>query len=139
MDCIAAPIGGGGLIAGSCLAAPLRVKILGAEPKNVDDAARSLQTGVHAPAPKGETIADGLRTRLGERAFRILRRRKIDVETVEEEAIVEAMRFVWERTKLLIEASSAVPLAALFNKKTTYQHVGVIVSGGNVDLSTLPF
>ena len=139
LDCIAAPIGGGGLIAGSCLAAPPNVKILGAEPKNVDDAARSLQTGVHAPAPTGQTIADGLRTRLGERAFGILQARKIDVRTVEEEAIVDAMRFVWERTKLLIEASSAVPIAALFENQTPYKHVGVIVSGGNVDLSALPF
>lgn len=138
LDCIAAPIGGGGLISGSCLAAPNLI-ILGAEPEAVDDAARSLASGVHAPAPTGSTIADGLRTRLGELAFGILHQRSIEVRTVSEEAIVEAMRFVWERTKLLIEPSSAVPVAALFAAPVSHEHVGVILSGGNVDLSTLPF
>lgn len=138
LDCIAAPIGGGGLISGSCLAAP-DLAILGTEPAAVDDAARSLSSGVHAPPPTGSTIADGLRTRLGEVAFGILRERKIEVRTVGEEAIIDAMRFVWERTKLLIEPSSAVPVAALFAKPVPYEHVGVILSGGNVDLGALPF
>jgi threonine dehydratase len=138
LECIAAPIGGGGLISGTCLAAP-ELTILGAEPKNVDDAARSLASGVHAPAPTGTTIADGLRTRLGEIAFGILRDRKIEVRTVSEEAIVEAMRFIWERTKLLIEPSAAVAVAALFAEAVPYEHVGVILCGGNVDLGALPF
>ncbi|MFK8001389.1 MAG: pyridoxal-phosphate dependent enzyme [Polyangiales bacterium] len=138
LECIAAPIGGGGLISGSCLAAP-NLTILGAEPKAVDDAARSLASGVHAPAPTGTTIADGLRTRLGELAFGILRGRNVEVRTLSEDAIVEAMRFIWERTKLLIEPSSAVPLAALFADAVPYEHVGVILSGGNVDLGALPF
>ena len=138
LECIVAPIGGGGLISGSCLAAP-NLTILGAEPEAVDDAARSLASHVHAPAPTGNTIADGLRTRLGELAFNILRERKVEVITVSEEAIVEAMRFVWERTKLLIEPSSAVPVAALFSAAVPHTHVGVILSGGNVDLGALPF
>ena len=138
LDCIAAPIGGGGLISGSCLAAP-NLAILGAEPAAVDDAARSLASGVHAPPPTGTTIADGLRTRLGELAFVILRHRRIQVRTVSEEAIVEAMRFIWERTKLLIEPSSAVPVAALFTEPLPHANVGVILSGGNVDLGRLPF
>lgn len=138
LQCIAAPVGGGGLISGSCLAAP-DLTILGAEPEAVDDAARSLVSGVHAPAPTGTTIADGLRTRLGELAFGILRARSVEVRTVSEAAIIEAMRFVWERTKLIIEPSSAVPVAALFAKPVPYEHVGVILSGGNVDLGALPF
>ena len=138
LDCITAPIGGGGLISGSCLAAP-NLTILGAEPEVVDDAARSLASGTHQPAPTGNTIADGLRTRLGEQAFAILRKRQIQVRTVSEEAIIDAMRFIWERTKLLIEPSSAVPIAALFAEPVPYKDVGVIISGGNVDLGCLPF
>lgn len=138
LDCIMAPIGGGGLISGSCLAAP-NLTIVGAEPAAVDDAARSLASGTHAPAPTGTTIADGLRTRLGELAFAVLRQRQVEVRTVSEVAIVEAMRFIWERTKLLIEPSSAVPIAALFAEPVPYRNVGVILSGGNVDLGHLPF
>lgn len=138
------PVGGGGLASGTALAvrdlAP-GVAVTGAEPAAADDARRSLETGVlqrwdRAPA----TCADGLRTALSPRTFRALRENLAGIVTVEEDAILAAMRFVWERMKLVIEPSSAVPIAALLEGRVPASgRVGIIVSGGNVDLERLPW
>ncbi|MAQ13685.1 MAG: serine dehydratase [Sandaracinus sp.] len=143
VDLILTPVGGGGLFAGTSLAcrafAP-RVEVLGAEPAAVDDAARSLASGERAEAPAGITVADGLRTRLGALPFAILRDHARTIVTVDEASIVSAMRFVWERTKLIIEPSSAVPVAAALGGAVRGRgRVAIVLSGGNVDLDHLPF
>lgn len=136
LDVVIAPVGGGGLIAGAVLATRgVDVEVVGAEPLAVDDAARSLRTGKHQPAPSGATIADGLRTRLGALPFEILSGAGVLVETVSERDIVRAMRFVFERLKLVVEPSAAVPIAVVLAGGFAGKRVGVIVSGGNVDLT----
>ncbi len=139
LDAILAPVGGGGLLSGTLLAArhlAPGVKVIGCEPSGADDASRSLKTGRHVADFVPRTIADGLRTPLGELAFDILRRKALDdVVLVDEDDIVTAMRFVWERTKLVIEPSAAVAVAPLLLGKLDLRgkRVGIIVSGGNVD------
>jgi threonine dehydratase len=143
-DAVIAPVGGGGLLSGTAIAvrhlAPA-AKIYGAEPLLADDAARSLHSGSLQPALPPATIADGLLTSLCERTFTVLRENVTDVLTVTEAQIVEAMRLIWERMKIVIEPSSAVPLAAVLANSTLFsgKRVGVILSGGNVDLAKLPF
>ena len=143
-DVVIAPVGGGGLLSGTAIAvrhlAPA-AKIYGAEPLLADDAARSLHSGSLQPALPPATIADGLLTSLCERTFTVLRENVTDVLTVTEAQIVEAMRLIWERMKIVIEPSSAVPLAAVLANSTLFsgKRVGVILSGGNVDLARLPF
>jgi len=143
VDTVVVPVGGGGLFAGSSLTCRYHhpeVAVVGAEPEAVDDAARSLRSGVHAPAPEGSTIADGLRTRLGTLPFQILRSDEREVVTISEDAIVDAMRDFWERTKLIIEPSAAVPIAAaLAGTWSDREKVAIVLSGGNVDLGHLPF
>ena len=144
LDILLAPVGGGGLLSGCALAAhhySPNVRVIGAEPAAADDAARSLQEGRILPALPPTTIADGLLTSLGELTFSILRDHVEQIVTVDETSIVEAMRTVWERMKILIEPSSAVPVAALLMGGLEVQgkRVGVILSGGNVDLDRLPW
>ena len=144
LDILLAPVGGGGLLSGCALAAhhySPKVRVIGAEPAAADDAARSLQEGRILPALPPTTIADGLLTSLGELTFSILRDHVEQIVTVDETSIVEAMRTVWERMKILIEPSSAVPVAALLMGGLEVQgkRVGVILSGGNVDLDRLPW
>ena len=144
LQAVLAPVGGGGLLSGTAIAASALapgVRILGAEPEMADDACRSLQAGRILPCPDPRTIADGLRTSLGDLTFPILQQHVEQIITVSEAAILEAMRFTWERTKLIIEPSSAVPLAALWEGKVNLRglRLGVILSGGNVDLSHLPW
>jgi threonine dehydratase len=140
LDVILAPVGGGGLLSGTLLAArhmARKVSVIGCEPAGADDAARSLRSGERVTEFVPRTIADGLRTPLGEIAFDILRREALDdLVLVEEDDILTAMRFVWERTKLVIEPSAAVAVAPLLFGKLNAagKRVGVIVSGGNVDL-----
>ncbi len=144
---LVAPVGGGGLLSGTCVAAHgLRpdLVIVAAEPLGADDAARSLAAGEIIPQIAPETIADGLLTSLGKHTWPIIRDHVRAIATVTEEEIVDAMRFVWERAKLVIEPSSAVAVAAL--STPTFAEcvdpdaaVGVIVSGGNVDLDRLPW
>ena len=130
-----APVGGGGLISGLVLGAAGRAEVIGAEPRSVDDAARSMTSGKHQPAPMGHTIADGLRTRLGGIGFDVLRNNKTRIWTVDEDEILRAMRFVWERMKLVIEPSAAVPVAALMNPDNHVEGpAAIVLSGGNVDL-----
>lgn len=144
LDAIIAPVGGGGLLSGTALSAHYlrpNTKVFGAEPENVDDAYQSLQAGKIIPVGSTPTIADGLKTSLGERNFNIISELITDIFTVSEQEIIDAMRLIWERMKIIIEPSSAVALAVLINQKEFFngQKVGIIISGGNVDLEKLPF
>ncbi len=143
LEAIVTPVGGGGLCSGTCVAAhglDPAVRVLAGEPERADDAARSLATGVRQPALPPATIADGLLTSLSDRTFAILREHVERVVTVSEEEIVAAMRFVWERTKQVIEPSAAVAVAAVRRAdELRGLRVGVVLSGGNVDLARLPF
>jgi threonine dehydratase len=144
LDVILAPVGGGGLLAGTALAAKgmsPRIRVLAGEPEMADDAFRSLAAGRILPSLEPRTIADGLLTSLGEIAFPILQKYVERIGTVSEAGIVRAMRFLWERAKLLVEPSAAVPVAALMEGKVDLRglRVGVILSGGNVDLDRLPW
>src|SRR5712692_3898172 len=144
LDVLMAPVGGGGLLSGTALAttalAPA-TQVIAAEPEAADDAYRSLQAGKILPALDPRTIADGLRTSLGELTFAIIQQHVQQIVTVSEEAIVSAMRYIWERMKIIIEPSAAVPIAALLEKKIdlTGKRIGVILSGGNVSLDQLPW
>lgn len=144
LEAILAPVGGGGLMSGTCVAARgvnPGVRLWASEPEQADDAWRSWRYGVRTIGDPPNTIADGLRTTLGENGFLILRALLDDFITVQEDSIVAAMRLVWETLKVVIEPSSAVPVAALLEGKLeTYGHrVGVILTGGNVDLDHLPW
>jgi threonine dehydratase/serine racemase len=146
LDALVAPVGGGGLASGMCLAAAKLkpgIRLFAAEPAGADDAARSFHSGQWVEQTNPQTIADGLRTSLGQLTWPILRDHLEDVITVSEEEIVAAMRLAWERAKLLIEPSSAVALAAVlgdqFGAISGIARVGVILSGGNVDLDRLPW
>jgi len=139
-----APIGGGGLISGTALSARYfapGTKVYGSEPQIVDDAYRSFKSGELQHNTRIDTIADGLRTNLGEKTFEIIQRELEDIFTVSEEAIVHAMRLIWERMKIIIEPSCAVPLAAVLDNKSVFanKQVGIILTGGNVDLEKLPW
>lgn len=146
LDVVMAPVGGGGLLSGTAITVGSlsaitgkRARVIGAEPEAADDAYRSLREGRIVPSEDPTTIADGLRTSLGELTFAALRDRGVEIVTVSEAAIVSAMRFVWERMKIIIEPSSAVVAAALLNGRVKGPRVGLIVSGGNVDLGKLPW
>jgi threonine dehydratase/serine racemase len=146
LDAILAPVGGGGLLAGIAIAATeLRpgIRIFGGEPQGADDAARSMQAGEVIPLTNPDTIADGLVTSLGELTWPVLRDRVEAIVTVSEAEIIAAMRLSWERGKLLIEPSAAVALAAVldqsFRALRGIDRVGVVLSGGNVDLDRFPW
>ena len=144
LNLILTPVGGGGLLAGSALAAryfSLKATVWGAEPRNVDDAARALRSGKIETNVDNRTVADGLRTHLGERTFAVIYKRVPQILLVSEEEIISAMRLVWERMKIIIEPSCAVPLAAVLRYPEYFAglDVGIILTGGNVDLSKLPF
>lgn len=142
LDVVLAPVGGGGLLSGTSLAVSGQspgTEVWGAEPAVADDATRSLHTGVRQPPLPPTSIADGLLTSLSDRTFRIIGEHATDIVTVTEEEIVDAMRFCWTRMKQLIEPSGAVAVAALLNGRVPGQRVGVILSGGNVDLDALPW
>jgi threonine dehydratase len=144
LDYILAPIGGGGLMGGTALAAAYfspTTKAIACEPDGADDAFRSFRDRVPYPSQNPKTLADGLLTSVGERNREILFQYVDQVITCSEETMVQAMRLVWERMKIVIEPSSAVPLACLLEGKLDVRgkRVGIIVSGGNVDLLRLPF
>ncbi len=144
LDVLMAPVGGGGLLSGTSIAvseALPSAKVIGAEPLNADDACRSMEAGEIQPSHDPQTIADGLLTSLGDLTFSIIRERCSGIVTASEESIIEAMRLVWERMKIIIEPSAAVPVAALLEKRGDIpgNRVGVIISGGNVDLDRLPW
>jgi threonine dehydratase len=144
LDAVVAPVGGGGLASGTALAVhglDPRVRVVAAEPRSADDAFRSLREGRIVPSQDPRTVADGLRTSLGARTFPILREHLDRIALAGEESIVAAMRLLWERAKLVVEPSGAVPLAALLEDPGDLggRRVGVILSGGNVDLDRLPW
>jgi threonine dehydratase len=144
LEYIVVPVGGGGLIAGTALAAKYfgkNCKVIGGEPFAVDDAYRSLQSGTIETNESTNTVADGLRTNLGDINFPIIQELVSEIIRVEEDEIVAAMKHIWERMKIIIEPSCAVPFAVILREKEKFQHkkIGVILSGGNVDLMNLPF
>ena len=144
LDAILTPVGGGGLLSGTAIAARAikpSIAVYGAEPAGADDAWRSLQSGHIVPQTDPRTIADGLRSSLGVKTFAVLSRLVDAIGTTSEPAIVQAMRLAWEKLKLIIEPSSAVPLAALLERKLPVagRRVGIVISGGNVDLDRLPW
>ncbi len=144
LDVIMTPIGGGGLLSGTALAAKSinsSIEIIGTEPEEADDAFRSFKGGKLVPGYSTTTIADGLRTSLGELPFEIIRENVDDIITVSEESIISSMRYIWERMNMIIEPSCAVPVAALFNNPERFKgkKVGIIITGGNVDLDHLPW
>jgi threonine dehydratase len=144
LDIVIAPCGGGGLLSGTAIAtkgvAP-SARVCGAEPANADDAARSYASGRVEPLPATATIADGLRTTLSPRTLAAIRAHVDAMGTCSEAAIVAAMRMVWERMKIVIEPSSAVPLACLLEGTLDARgaRTGIILTGGNVDLDHLPW
>jgi threonine dehydratase len=144
LDIVVAPCGGGGLLSGTAIAATSinpRIRVLGTEPANADDAARSFASGTLQPLAAATTIADGLRTTLSQRTLTALRRHVAAFGTCSEEGIARAMRMMFERMKQVVEPSAAVPLACLLERSLDVagKRVGVIVSGGNVDVDRLPF
>jgi threonine dehydratase len=144
LDIILAPVGGGGLLSGTAIAADginSSIQVIGCEPEIADDAYRSFQSGTLQPVRRTDTVADGLRTALGELSFACIKEHVDDIVLVSEEQIIEAMRFIWERMNIIIEASCAVPVAALFHDKIDAEdkEIGIIITGGNVDLDHLPW
>lgn len=144
LDYVFAPVGGGGLIAGTALSIKYfgkNCKTIGAEPFEVDDAFRSLESGKIEFNQTTNTVADGLKTFLGDINFPIIKELVSEIIRVEEAEIISAMKLIWERMKIIVEPSSAVPLAALLRDKKRFQNkkIGIILSGGNVDLKNLPF
>ena len=144
LELLLTPVGAGGLLSGSALSAHYfapQVKVWGTEPSMVDDAYRSLESGQLQGNDQIMTIADGLRTVLGPKVFDILQQHVERIVCVEEETIVKAMRLIWQHLKIVVEPSSAVPLAAILEQPDLFaqQTIGIILSGGNVDLDRLPF
>ena len=144
VDLVMCPIGGGGLLCGTAVAAKSmrpKIKVIAAEPANADDAAQSFRAKKRIVTEKKFTIADGLRTNVGERTFPIIQRYVDDIVTVSEDAIILAMRTIWETMKIIIEPSAAVPYAAIVEHKIDIggKRVGIILTGGNVDLDALPW
>ncbi|HEX5168064.1 MAG TPA: pyridoxal-phosphate dependent enzyme [Cyclobacteriaceae bacterium] len=138
LDYILAPVGGGGLISGTALAVKYfspATKVVAGEPEGADDAYRSMKSGKIEPS-QSDTIADGLLTKLGDKTFAIIREGVEEIITVNDEEIVQAMRMVWEKLKIIIEPSSAVPVAAVLKRRDKFydKKIGIIFTGGNVDL-----
>jgi len=154
VDLVLCPVGGGGLLCGTAVAAKTmrpKIKVVAAEPANADDAAQSFRAGRLIRTEKKFTIADGLRTNVGALNFSIIQRYVDDIVTVSEEAIISAMRTIWETMKIVIEPSAAVPYAAIVENQSSLssgsaskidirgRRVGIILTGGNVDLDALPW
>jgi threonine dehydratase len=144
LDLVICPVGGGGLLTGTAVAAKSmrpKIKVIAGEPANADDAAQSFRVGRLIQTEKKFTIADGLRTNVGAPNFAIIQSYVDDIVTVSEEAIVSAMRAIWETMKIIVEPSAAVPYAAIVEGKIDIagKRVGIILTGGNVDLDALPW
>jgi threonine dehydratase len=144
LDIMMTPVGGGGLLSGTAItvsAISPKTQIIAAEPERADDAYRSFHAGRIIPSVNPDTIADGLLTSLGSLTFPIIKHYVNDIVTVTEEAIVHAMRTIWERMKIIVEPSAAVPLGAILTKRipVSGKRIGIILSGGNVDLANLPW
>ena len=144
LDVIIAPVGGGGLLSGTSIAATeikKGIRVIAGEPEMADDAFLSMQAGEIIPSKNPKTIADGLLTSLGTLTFPIIQKNVEQIVTVSETGIIESMKYVWERAKIIIEPSSAVAIGVLWEQKIDLSglKVGVIISGGNVDLAKLPW
>ncbi|MGQ1787944.1 MULTISPECIES: pyridoxal-phosphate dependent enzyme [unclassified Saccharicrinis] len=144
LDAIVAPVGGGGLLSGTSIAAKYinpDIEVIGAEPEGADDASQSFLNKQRMPSIKPNTIADGLLTALGELTFEIIIKNVDDIITTPDSSTIKAMRLIWERMKIIVEPSSAVALAVIMDNKEAFKgkKVGVILTGGNVDLAKLPF
>lgn len=144
LDYIIVPVGGGGLLSGTCLTTKYfspSTKVIGAEPEGADDAFRSLRDNIIYPSANPKTICDGLLTQLSERTFSVIKKNVYKIITVKEDSIIYCMRLIWERMKIIIEPSSAVTLAVVLESKTEFQNknVALIITGGNVDLDNLPW
>ena len=144
LEYVLTPVGGGGLIAGSALAAKFfgnKCKVIGAEPFEADDAYRSLKNGKIETNITTNTIADGLKTQLGDKNFPIIQEEVHSIIRITEIEIIQSMKIIWERLKIICEPSCALPLAAVLKNKNFFEakKLGVIISGGNVDLNNLPF
>ncbi len=144
LDLLLCPVGGGGLLSGTALAAHYwapDTQVIAGEPEGADDAFHSLDQGEIVPSIMPDTICDGLLTSLGEKTFSVIKEHVKEIITVSDEETIAAMRLVWERMKIIIEPSSAVPLAAVLKKKDQFssKQVGIILTGGNVDIKKLPF
>ncbi len=146
LDAIIAPIGGGGLMSGTCITTRSllpKTKLYGAEPKGADDAYRSFTEGKIIPQENPDTICDGLLTSLGDKTWNILKDHLEAIYTVTDDEVIKAMKIIWERMKIIIEPSSATPVAVAlsdeFKALKGMENIGIILTGGNVDLSKLPF
>lgn len=144
LDVIIAPVGGGGLLSGTSIAATeikKGIRVIAGEPEMADDAFRSMTAGAIIPSENPKTIADGLLTSLGSLTFPIIQQRVEQIVTVSETGIIDSMKYVWERAKIIIEPSSAVAVGVLWEQKIDLSglKIGVIISGGNVDLQKLPW
>jgi len=144
LDVVIAPVGGGGLLSGTSIAAKglkPNIRVIAAEPEMADDAYRSMKEGKIIPSANPKTIADGLLTSLGTLTFPIIQKNVEQIITASEQAIIDSMKFIWERAKIIVEPSAATVVAVLWEKKIDLSglKVGVILSGGNVDLNKLPW
>lgn len=144
LDAIVVPVGGGGILAGTCISKAKmkpRLAVFGAEPAGADDAYRSLQSGYIQDSVNPNTICDGLRTQLGDVNFPIIRKYVNEIIRVEDEVTIRAMRLIWERMKIIVEPSSAISLGAVLTRPELFKgkKTGLIITGGNVNLSQLPF
>ena len=146
LDAVIAPIGGGGLMSGTCITTRSllpKAKLFGAEPKGADDAYRSLKEGRMLPQENPNTICDGLLTSMGENTWNILKDHLDDIYTVSDDEVIKAMKLIWERMKIIIEPSCATPVAVVmspeFKQLEGIEKIGIILTGGNIDLSKLPF
>ena len=146
LDAVIAPIGGGGLMSGTCITTRSllpNARLFGAEPKGADDAYRSLKEGKMLPQENPNTICDGLLTSMGENTWNILKDHLNDIYTVSDDEVIKAMKLIWERMKIIIEPSCATPVAVVmgaeFKQLDGIEKIGIILTGGNIDLSKLPF
>ena len=144
IDVIVSPVSGGGLLSGSLIAAKAmnsHIKVFGAEPKEADDAYRSLKKGTIVSNKTIDTICDGLRAQIGTKTFPVIQDLVDEIITIEENEVIDSLRMIWERLKIIVEPSCSIALALVLKKKHLFkgQNVGLIMSGGNVDLNKLPW
>lgn len=144
LDFVIAPVGGGGLLSGTALSSLYfsdNTKVIGAEPAGADDAFQSFRHNEIVPSIHPKTIADGLLTSLGDRTFPIIKKLVQDILVVEDARIVEAMKLIWQRMKIIVEPSAAVPLAVVLENRAMFaqKKIGIILSGGNMDFDKIPF
>ena len=144
IDVIVSPVSGGGLLSGSLIAAKgmnSHIKVFGAEPKEADDAYRSLKEGTIVSNKTIDTICDGLRAQIGTKTFPVIQDLVDEIITIEENEVIDSLRMIWERLKIIVEPSCSIALALVLKKKHLFkgQNVGLIMSGGNVDLNKLPW